>query len=301
MELAGLFAYFRENFRTLGNPHAFLCNGPLDTHCPTSSFITIRVGNVGVRGAGRVLLNRCLDRALRWNGLIHDDACQGTNPPIDRRMTVFENGLSGFPSQQDLTSGRGGLAGAGHGHPRTAKLARKDMPKRNSCPVGVHPRGGYPAQAIVGDEWYSLPPFVLVQRRILVEHCSLSPGARLVALAIAKHLGRDDDKINTFVGNERLSEETGLSTRSVRHKVNELRRLRPPLFIIKRGGFVRGYSFKCNSFELVRDPSALELAWRQKAVSAVQTQQVPNRLRMLLQAHDEPVVAAPTLAGTNTE
>jgi len=131
----------------------------------------------------------------------------------------------------------------------------------------------------LGDGWFKLPPVVIVLKRVMQQACGLSPGARLLALVIADHLGWDEgDRLVTFVGNDRLVRETGLSLRTVRNKVNELRRARPPLFQIQHGGHVRDIPTKCNVFTLVRYPVALEASW-ESARKTMTHVAVPNRHR----------------------
>ena len=79
----------------------------------------------------------------------------------------------------------------------------------------------------------------------------LSPSARLVALLIAKRMGKDDNGADVaFMGEQDLAERSGLSARTVRRAMREV--VHSGLFKIQRGGVTRGHNHRCRKFELVR-------------------------------------------------
>lgn len=78
----------------------------------------------------------------------------------------------------------------------------------------------------------------------------LRPNARHVLIQIARRMEADDDgRQVAFIGEERLTQDAGLSQRTVRRAVKELR----DEGVIKTspGGVTRGHHHRCNQFELL--------------------------------------------------
>ena len=80
----------------------------------------------------------------------------------------------------------------------------------------------------------------------------LTANARHVLVQIAKRMQADDEgRQVAFIGQGRLVEDTGLSQRTVRRAVKELR----DAAVIKtsQGGVTRGHPHLCNEYELLVD------------------------------------------------
>lgn len=92
-------------------------------------------------------------------------------------------------------------------------------------------------------------PVFEVFDRVCSKSSQFTPKARLIALLIAKRMQPDHNgRIVAFMGERDIVERSGLSVRSVRRAVDELRLA--GVIATYRGGTTRGRSHRCNGFEL---------------------------------------------------
>lgn len=98
-----------------------------------------------------------------------------------------------------------------------------------------------------------LPPLVYAAKVVLDPRCSLSSGARIVALAIARRMNVRpiNGRHRSFPGVKRLAADTRLSPRTVTAKLAELRAMDRPLFKFHLGGRTHGYGHRSYEFMLV--------------------------------------------------
>ena len=112
-------------------------------------------------------------------------------------------------------------------------------------PIGPRPIGK--GSASLAGQRSPVGPLFRVFKEWCHEGSPLTARARHVLVQIAKRMAADDDgRQVAFVGEERLAGETGLSQRSVRRAVQELRdagALKTHL-----GGVTRGHPHQCNEF-----------------------------------------------------
>ncbi len=93
-------------------------------------------------------------------------------------------------------------------------------------------------------------PVFQVFQRWCCKESPLTPNARHVLLQIARRMQADDEGRHVaFMGERRLAHDTGLSQRTVRRAVKDLR----DAGVIKTfpGGVTRGHHHQCNGFELL--------------------------------------------------
>ena len=106
-------------------------------------------------------------------------------------------------------------------------------------------------------DWDRLPADMYVRKLVLREKSPYSPAQRLVCLAIADRMSRDDrDKWVAFMGLPDLAKRTGYSVKTISRSIDALKNSPEPLFRIYLGGVTRGITHNCYGFELVRNPKA---------------------------------------------
>lgn len=95
-----------------------------------------------------------------------------------------------------------------------------------------------------------------VEDRVISKGCSLTPSARLLAIAIGKHLREVGGRWIAYPSVWRLARLTGIGDRTVRAKLKELSEMQEPIYILRRKdqSAPRRRSY---TFEFVRNPSAL--------------------------------------------
>ena len=106
-------------------------------------------------------------------------------------------------------------------------------------------------------DWDRLPADMYVRKLVLREKSPYSSTQRLVCLAIADRMSRDDqDKWVAFMGLPDLAKRTGYSVKTISRSIDALKNSPEPLFRIYLGGVTRGIAHSCYGFELVRNPKA---------------------------------------------
>ena len=123
------------------------------------------------------------------------------------------------------------------------------MPQQHAIsPIGPR-RVGEDATTVAARRRPAGPVFQVFQTWCRKES-RLTPNARHVLVQIAKRMQPDaDGRQVAFMGQRRLSEDTGLSESTVRRAVKELR----VAGVIKTslGGVTRGHPHLCNEYELL--------------------------------------------------